>query len=87
MTVLDKCNLSIDYHHNELDARGFDCPIPILKAKKLLFSMQSGEILKIYISNEDTLKDFKAFCMKTKNTFLSSYAYTNESFVVFLQRR
>ncbi len=56
----------------ELDARGLNCPLPILRAKKTLNGMAAGEILKIVSTDPGSVKDFEAFASQTGNTLLDS---------------
>ena len=55
----------------ELDARGLICPMPVLKAKKILQSIESGQILKILITDEAALKDIPVFCEMAGHTILA----------------
>ncbi len=55
-----------------LDARGLNCPLPILRTKKSLNALQSGETLKVIATDPGSLKDMVAFCGQTGNTLLSS---------------
>jgi tRNA 2-thiouridine synthesizing protein A len=55
-----------------LDARGLNCPLPILRTKKSLSTLQSGETLKVVATDPGSLKDMVAFCTQTGNTLLSS---------------
>ena len=55
-----------------LDARGLNCPLPILRTKKSLNTLQSGETLKVISTDPGSLKDMVAFCTQTGNTLLSS---------------
>jgi tRNA 2-thiouridine synthesizing protein A len=55
-----------------LDARGLNCPLPILRTKKTLNAMQSGETLKVVATDPGSLKDMTAFCDQTGNTLLAS---------------
>ena len=55
----------------DLDARGLNCPLPILRAKKALTDMQSGQILRITATDPGSVKDFQAFCKQTGNELLS----------------
>jgi len=70
----------------ELDARGLNCPLPILKAKKALNDMQSGQVLKIVATDPGSVKDFQAFCKQTGNDLLSQAAAEKE-FTFFLRRK
>ena len=60
-----------NYQH-ELDARGLNCPLPILRAKKTIAGMQSGELVKIVATDPGSVKDFEAFCKQTGNELLAS---------------
>lgn len=55
-----------------LDAKGLNCPLPILKAKKSLKGMTSGQILEIQATDPGSVADFAAFCNQTGNELLSS---------------
>lgn len=56
----------------ELDASGLNCPLPILRAKKTLAGMQSGQVLRIIATDPGSVKDFEAFAKQTGNELLSS---------------
>jgi tRNA 2-thiouridine synthesizing protein A len=56
----------------ELDARGLNCPLPILRAKKTLNAMTDGQILKIMATDPGSVKDFEAFAKQTGNELLDS---------------
>ncbi|MDP2785970.1 MAG: sulfurtransferase TusA family protein [Sulfurimicrobium sp.] len=56
----------------ELDARGLNCPLPILRAKKALVEIGSGQILKILSTDPGSVKDFQAFAKQTGNELMSS---------------
>ena len=56
----------------ELDARGLNCPLPILRAKKALAEMTSGQVLRIIATDPGSVKDFQAFAKQTGNELLSS---------------
>ena len=51
----------------ELDTRGLNCPLPILKAKKALADMASGEVLKVLATDPGSVQDFSAWCRSTGN--------------------
>lgn len=55
----------------ELDARGLNCPLPILRTKKTLNDMTSGEVLAIYATDPGSVRDFQAFAKQTGNELLS----------------
>ena len=56
----------------ELDARGLNCPLPILRAKKALNEIQSGQVLRIVATDPGSVKDFAAFANQTGNELLDS---------------
>jgi len=56
----------------ELDASGLNCPLPILRAKKTLSDMESGQVLHIVATDPGSVKDFEAFAKQTGNELLSS---------------
>jgi tRNA 2-thiouridine synthesizing protein A len=55
-----------------LDARGLNCPLPILRTKKTLNAMQPGDTLKVVSTDPGSLKDMTSFCQQTGNTLLTS---------------
>lgn len=55
-----------------LDAKGLNCPLPILKAKKALKGMDSGQILEIIATDPGSVADFQAFCRTTGNEEIDS---------------
>ncbi|MCP5036433.1 MAG: sulfurtransferase TusA family protein [Rhodobacteraceae bacterium] len=55
-----------------LDAKGLNCPLPILKAKKALKGMEAGKVLEILSTDPGSVADFAAFCNQTGNELLSS---------------
>jgi tRNA 2-thiouridine synthesizing protein A len=70
----------------ELDARGLNCPLPILRTKKALTDMTSGQVLKIRATDPGSVKDFQAFSKQTGNALLSSDAAQDE-LVFFMQKK
>tara|TARA_Y100000588_G_scaffold37488_1_gene35928 strand:+ start:3086 stop:3319 length:234 start_codon:yes stop_codon:yes gene_type:complete len=62
----------------ELDARGLNCPLPILRAKKTLNTMSGGQILKIMATDPGSVKDFEAFAKQTGNELLDSSELNGE---------
>ena len=70
----------------ELDTRGLNCPLPILKAKKALADMVSGEVLKVVSTDPGSLRDFQAFARQTGNELLEQNSAGGE-FMHLLRRR
>lgn len=59
-------------HDNELDARGMSCPLPIVKTKKMLNSMEPGKVLKVIATDLGAVNDMAAFAEQTGNPLLES---------------
>lgn len=70
----------------EVDARGLNCPLPILKAKKALAELQSGQLLKVLCTDAGSVRDFQAFCKQTGNQLVEQQTVGDE-FIHVLQRR
>lgn len=73
-------------HDKELDARGLNCPLPILRAKKALADMTSGQILRILATDPGSVKDFQAFAKQTGNELLE-HAENNKEYEFFMKRK
>ncbi len=69
-----------------LDTRGLNCPLPILKAKKALADMVSGELLKVMSTDPGSVRDFQAFARQTGNELVEQTSASSE-FVHVLRRR
>ena len=70
----------------ELDARGLNCPLPILRAKKALTDMKPGQVLRILATDPGSVKDFEAFCKQTGKELLSQ-AEAEKEFTFFMKRK
>jgi TusA-related sulfurtransferase len=70
----------------ELDARGLNCPLPILKAKKALADMTSGETLKVIATDAGSVRDFQAFAKQTGNELVDQQT-VGADFITVLKRR
>ena len=70
----------------ELDARGLNCPLPILKAKKALADMASGDVLRVLSTDAGSVRDFQAFARQTGNELLEQDSSSGD-FVHVLRRR
>ena len=70
----------------EVDARGLNCPLPILKAKKALAELQSGQLLRVLSTDGGALRDFQAFARQTGNELVEQVTGDKE-FVHYLRRR
>jgi tRNA 2-thiouridine synthesizing protein A len=70
----------------ELDARGLNCPLPILRAKKALTEMSAGQILRILATDPGALKDFQSFSKQTGNELLE-HSEANNEFTFFMKKR
>ena len=72
--------------HKEIDTRGLNCPLPILKAKKALADMESGELLKVLATDAGSVRDFQAFAKQTGNELVEQQT-VGEEFIHVLRRR
>lgn len=72
--------------HKDLDARGLNCPLPILKAKKALAEMASGEVLRVVATDPGSVRDFQAFARQTGNTLLE-HSGEGPEFTFFMRRK
>lgn len=70
----------------ELDARGLNCPLPILKAKKALADMVSGQTLRVVSTDAGSVRDFQAFAKQTGNELLEQQTQGNEHISVLKRR-
>ena len=70
----------------ELDTRGLNCPLPILKAKKALAELATGQVLKVVATDPGSVRDFQAFARQTGNELVEQ-STVGEEFIHFLRRR
>ena len=70
----------------ELDARGLNCPLPILRTKKALTDMQSGQVLKVLATDPGSVKDFQAFARQTQHALLQ-HGEAEKIFTFFMQEK
>ncbi len=70
----------------ELDARGLNCPLPILRTKKALADLGSGQVLKVLATDPGSVKDFQTFSKQTGHELLS-HAEVNKEFTFFMKKK
>jgi tRNA 2-thiouridine synthesizing protein A len=70
----------------ELDARGLNCPLPILRCKKALNDCTSGQVLKVVSTDPGSVKDFAAFAKQTGNELLASTEAGSE-YTFFIKKK
>ena len=70
----------------EVDAKGLNCPLPVLRTKKALNDMTSGQVLRILATDPGSVRDFQAFCKQTGNELLQ-HGEDNGVFVFVLRRK
>ncbi len=70
----------------EIDTRGLNCPLPILKAKKALAELYSGQVLKVISTDAGSVRDFQAFAKQTGNELLEQETL-DADYIHFLRRR
>lgn len=73
----------------EVDASGLACPLPILRTKKALATLESGQVVKVITTDTHAKDDFQAFAEQTGNTLLAQHLHpsNNDALVHYLQRR
>ncbi len=76
----------MDPVQRDLDTRGLNCPLPILKAKKALAEMASGELLRVVCTDPGSMRDFQAFSRQTGNELVGQSTEGDE-FIHLLRRR
>jgi tRNA 2-thiouridine synthesizing protein A len=79
-------NQTVMHFDREVDARGLKCPLPILRTKKSLNDMTSGQVIKVLATDPGSVRDFQAFSRQTGNELLASDA-NNGEFVFFLKKK
>ena len=72
--------------HKELDTRGLNCPLPILKAKKALSELHSGQLLRVVSTDAGSIRDFQAFARQTGNELVQQQTVAEE-YIHVLRRR
>ena len=70
----------------DLDVRGLNCPLPILRAKKALAELSSGQVLRVLATDPGSVKDFQAFAKQTGNALLSA-AEADKVFTFFMKKK
>jgi tRNA 2-thiouridine synthesizing protein A len=70
----------------ELDARGLNCPLPLLRARKSLTDMVAGQVLRIVATDPGSVRDFQAFAKQTNNELVASEVAGRE-FIFFMKKR
>jgi len=70
----------------EIDTRGLNCPLPILKAKKALAELKTGDVLKVVATDPGSVRDFQAFARQTGNELVEQGSAGGE-FIHYLRRR
>lgn len=71
----------------ELDARGLNCPLPILRAKKALAEMQAAQVLRVVATDPGSVKDFAAFARQTGNELIGQSELPDNAYEFFLRRK
>jgi len=71
---------------NQVDASGLSCPLPILRAKKALATMSTGQVLRVVATDPGSVRDFEAFARQTGNELLQSGEVGEGAFEFFLRR-
>jgi TusA-related sulfurtransferase len=85
-SVMSSTASSVHHFDREIDTRGLNCPLPILRAKKALAEMASGQVLRIVATDPGSVRDFQAFARQTGNELLGQETAGKE-FNHYLKRR
>lgn len=72
--------------NKEIDTRGLNCPLPILRAKKALAELESGQVLKVVATDPGSIRDFAAFSKQTGHGLLDS-SEVNKEFLFYLKKK
>jgi len=73
-------------HDKEIDTRGLNCPLPILRAKKALADVLSGQVLKIVATDPGSVRDFETFAKQTGHALLA-HAEAHGEFTFYLKKK
>ena len=71
----------------EVDARGLNCPLPILRAKKALAELQPGQVVRVVATDPGAVKDFQAFAKQTGNELVHQCETADKAFEFFMKRK
>ncbi|MEY2873154.1 MAG: hypothetical protein RLZZ373_525 [Pseudomonadota bacterium] len=71
----------------DIDTRGLNCPLPILKAKKALAELASGQVLRVLATDPGSVRDFQAFARQTGHVLLGQETLPGNEFIHLLRRR
>ncbi|MEY8877876.1 MAG: sulfurtransferase TusA family protein [Leptothrix sp. (in: b-proteobacteria)] len=87
MSLADPTESTAPNPPRELDTRGLTCPLPILKAKKALAEIASGDLLKVLATDPGSVRDFQAFARQTGHILVEQQTLDGGEFVHLLKRR
>jgi len=73
-------------HDKEIDTRGLNCPLPILRTKKALAGVESGQVLKIVATDPGSVRDFETFAKQTGHALLS-HAEADGEFTFYMRKK
>ncbi len=73
-------------YNKQVDACGLSCPLPILRAKRALSDMETGDVLRVLATDPGSVRDFQAFAKQTGNELIA-HGESDKIFVYFLRRR
>lgn len=76
-----------DQFDEQLDARGLNCPLPILKAKQRLHDLDNGDILRVLADDPGSVKDFQAFSRQTGNELLDCREHEGGTYSFLLRKQ
>jgi tRNA 2-thiouridine synthesizing protein A len=76
--TLEPATTPIEITTRRVDARGLNCPLPILRTKKMLAEISSGELLEVVATDPHSVRDFEAFCKQTGHTLTDRSEHDGE---------
>jgi len=83
---MDERELTVSEFDQEVDATGLNCPLPILRCKKAMNGLESGQVLKVTATDGGSPKDFEAYCRQTGDELMSSTEESN-TFIFIIKKK
>ncbi len=85
--VVDSASPSVPEFVQSVDTTGLLCPLPILRAKKALQMLESGQVLRVFTTDKKAVKDFQAFCQQTAHALLQQDIEEDQSAWHYIRKR
>lgn len=75
----------MQHYDSELNTNGMNCPLPILKTKKAIIGLDSGQVIKVTATDPGSVKDMESFCSQTGNTLVAQES-EGQDFVFYIRK-